>query len=348
MGKINPKIKTTALWVLGCFFLLMGIAGISIKNFFGPFLLIISGLITVPPSFDFINTKLKGKISRNFRIAVIVIFFILGIKYYQSTASSYNPPVNNVISEEKTEQVENKINSSVDPEVVIEKGTVVSVTDGDTIRVILNGNNVPVRLIGIDTPEISHPTEPVQCYGPEAKKALEELILNKEVVLEKDVSDKDKYDRYLRYIWLGEVMVNEYLTQNGFAFASPYPPDTKYQNRIDAGEQSAKTSLVGLWSKSTCNGDVYTGTYKDPNKTIVTPSQETNTPVYNTNSTYVDPIVSSTSETPDTTDGKYTCNCKKTCAQMSSCEEAQYQLNICGCNARDADKDGVACDSDCQ
>lgn len=38
----------------------------------------------------------------------------------------------------------------------------------------------------------------------------------------------------------------------------------------------------------------------------------------------------------------------KPCAQMSSCAEAQYQLNVCGCSKRDADKDGVACDSDCQ
>ena len=46
--------------------------------------------------------------------------------------------------------------------------------------------------------------------------------------------------------------------------------------------------------------------------------------------------------------GSYTCNCSKTCAQMSSCAEAQYQLNICGCSKRDADGDGIACDSDCQ
>ncbi len=44
----------------------------------------------------------------------------------------------------------------------------------------------------------------------------------------------------------------------------------------------------------------------------------------------------------------YACNCKKTCTQMSSCAEAQYQLNVCKCSARDADHDGVACDADCQ
>jgi len=46
--------------------------------------------------------------------------------------------------------------------------------------------------------------------------------------------------------------------------------------------------------------------------------------------------------------GIYACNCSKTCAQMSSCVEAQYQLDTCGCSRRDADNDGIACDADCQ
>ena len=144
-------------------------------------------------------------------------------------------------------------------------------------------------------------------------------------------------------------MVNEYMTQNGFAFASSYPPDTRYQNRIDAGEQGARDALKGLWSKNTCNGDVYTGTYKDPNKVLVIPSEEANNaPNTDTNPRYIVPVVPTTATNPNTAEAKYACNCKKTCAQMSSCQEAQYQLNVCGCSARDADKDGVACDSDCQ
>lgn len=45
---------------------------------------------------------------------------------------------------------------------------------------------------------------------------------------------------------------------------------------------------------------------------------------------------------------KYVCDCSKTCPNMSSCAEAQYQLNECGCSRRDGDKDGIACDEDCQ
>ena len=46
--------------------------------------------------------------------------------------------------------------------------------------------------------------------------------------------------------------------------------------------------------------------------------------------------------------GSFSCNCAKTCPNMSSCTEAQYQLQVCGCIARDADHDGIACDTDCQ
>lgn len=45
--------------------------------------------------------------------------------------------------------------------------------------------------------------------------------------------------------------------------------------------------------------------------------------------------------------GDFNCDCSKTCDELS-CDEAQYQLNTCGCSARDADSDGTACDADCQ
>jgi len=61
----------------------------------------------------------------------------------------------------------------------------------------------------------------------------------------------------------------------------------------------------------------------------------TNTPV---------PVVNIQSNSQQNTSGGYSCNCAKTCTQISSCEEAQYLLNSCGCSARDGDKDGVACD----
>lgn len=53
----------------------------------------------------------------------------------------------------------------------------------------------------------------------------------------------------------------------------------------------------------------------------------------------------STSDNSNTQSNQFACNCSKTCSTISSCEEAQYLLNVCGCSARDADDDGIACDS---
>jgi len=73
---------------------------------------------------------------------------------------------------------------------------VTEVIDGDTI--IIEGG-YRVRYIGIDTPEI-HPE--VEAFGMEAWQANRQLIEGKEVRLERDVSETDKYDRLLRYVYV--------------------------------------------------------------------------------------------------------------------------------------------------
>ena len=324
------KIKREIAWGVGTLLFLLGITA---NNFLSGILIIISSILTIPQTFSFINNKLNGKINPSIRRLIIVLVLFIGI------AIDFNPKViknDIIVRKHSTSNVEEYVstgpatNTIVDEEIQQEKVIITSVTDGDTLRADINGVNKPIRLIGIDTPELSHPSEPVQCYSQEAKKALEDLVLDKEVILEPDISDTDKYNRLLRYIWIDEVLVNEYMTQNGYAFSSAYPPDTKYQNRINAGEEYAKSNSLGLWAKDTCNGNVYTETYEDPNKILTTP------------------IVPVTSVDKDTKTATYICNCKKTCSQMSSCDEAQYQLNVCGCTARDGDKDGIACDTNCQ
>lgn len=96
---------------------------------------------------------------------------------------------------------------------------VISVTDGDTIRVMLNGKSTPIRYIGIDTPETVDPRKVVQCFGAEATAANRRLVEGGFVELERDVSNTDKYDRLLRYVWVERdgksVMVNEELVRAG-------------------------------------------------------------------------------------------------------------------------------------
>ena len=121
---------------------------------------------------------------------------------------------------------------------------VTRVIDGDTIE-IEGGERV--RYIGIDTPETVDPRKPVQCFGIEASKKNKELVEGKNVRLEKDITDKDKYGRLLRYVYIDNLFINLELVKQGFAFSYTYPPDIKYQAEILAAEAEAREANRGLW-----------------------------------------------------------------------------------------------------
>lgn len=127
------------------------------------------------------------------------------------------------------------------------------VVDGDTI--VLE-NDERVRYIGVDTPETKHPDKPVQCFGREASQKNKELVEGKYIYLEKDISEKDKYDRLLRYIYIPNpeskneaIFVNQYLIEKGFGQVITYPPDVKYHNDLLESQKSAQNEKLGLWSK---------------------------------------------------------------------------------------------------
>ena len=135
-----------------------------------------------------------------------------------------------------------------------ETATVVRIVDGDTIVVALNGKNVKLRYIGMDTPEDVDPNSPVEPMSREAAAANADLVAGKTVVLEKDVSETDQYDRLLRYVWLHDgatwTLVNLELVRLGFASAATYPPDVKYVDLFASAEGNAQTSLFGLWGEA--------------------------------------------------------------------------------------------------
>jgi micrococcal nuclease len=128
--------------------------------------------------------------------------------------------------------------------------TVASVTDGDTIRVLLDGQNVPVRYIGIDTPETQDGAEPM---GAEASEANRRLVEGQQVVLETDVSETDQYGRLLRYVWIeadaGWLLVNLELVRQGLATVVSFPPDVKYHDALLLPAQgAARDAGLGMWS----------------------------------------------------------------------------------------------------
>ncbi len=138
------------------------------------------------------------------------------------------------------------------------EATVVGVSDGDTIRVEIDGEPHTVRLILIDTPETRKPNSPVECFGPEATARTKELLpKGRTVYLEQDVSETDRYGRLLRYVWIEDddgrgQLANELLVREGYAALYTYPPDVKYAERIRAAQEAAVAEEAGLWEE--CGG----------------------------------------------------------------------------------------------
>ncbi|MFA9262001.1 MAG: thermonuclease family protein [Undibacterium sp.] len=126
---------------------------------------------------------------------------------------------------------------------------VVRVVDGDTFE-IEGGERV--RLIGIDTPETVKPNSPVECFGKESSDHLKQLIEGKSVRLEKDKTDRDRYARLLRYVYLGDRLVNEALVRDGFAKSVAYKPDTAKQAVFDRAEELARNEQAGRWNPAVC------------------------------------------------------------------------------------------------
>lgn len=117
---------------------------------------------------------------------------------------------------------------------------VTNVVDGDTLDL---NSSVRVRLSGINTPETA------ECYYQEAKDKLKELTLNKVVYLEKDITNKDKYDRLLRYVYVDSKFVNSILVEGGFARVfDKYKEDTKRYSELKLIEARAIENSLGLWA----------------------------------------------------------------------------------------------------
>lgn len=129
-----------------------------------------------------------------------------------------------------------------------------SVIDGDTFKI---DNGQKVRLLTINTPEKG------ECYYQEARQALKDLIENKQVRLEKDISERDQYGRLLRHAILPaapnsphfpnypnspDLIISQYLVENGYALYVPSPPDNRYRDLIITAKEQAKDNGRGLWA----------------------------------------------------------------------------------------------------
>ena len=199
-------------------------------------------------------------------------------------------------------------------------GRVVAISDGDTLTLLTPENSqVKIRLAEIDTPESAQP------YGSKAKQALSSLAFNKQVTAK--VETTDRYGRKVAHVYAGDTWVNAELVSSGAAWVyRQYSDDPK----LLAMENEARAAKRGLWSL---------------------PEAEQTPPWEWRKNKRAGTAVATTGEKskpkPSPSSG-FTCGSKRTCKEMTSCEEAMFFLNECGMRKLDRDKDGLPCENVCR
>ncbi|ANU17619.1 nuclease [Planococcus maritimus] len=127
---------------------------------------------------------------------------------------------------------------------------ITQVIDGDTVKIIYEGNETTVRYLLVDTPETNHPRFGEQPLGQEATERNRELLEQaEEIEIEFDDGDRfDDYDRLLAYFYADGESVQEQLLEEGFArVAYVFPPNTRYVDQFREAEAEAKDAEIGIW-----------------------------------------------------------------------------------------------------
>jgi micrococcal nuclease len=258
-------------------------------------------------------------------LMIVGILFLIGSNNAPTPSSHQTSLSEQNIASSGNQELENQKQKSTQPEIIDQESNqgeesvgqdtqvqtflVTRVIDGDTIE-IEGGQRI--RYIGIDTPESVYPATEIECYGREASDKNKKLVENKRVRLEKDVSETDRYGRLLRYVWVGDIFVNDYLVRQGFANVYTYPPDVKYSNQFVEAQQEARENNRGLWSGC---------------------------------------ATESPAEPPASTPGNIICSTNTyNCSDFATHAEAQNVFEKCGgvnndVHKLDNDSDGIACES---
>ena len=191
---------------------------------------------------------------------------------------------------------------------------IIVVIDGDTVVIRRASGLLKIRLAEIDAPEKGQP------FGEESKQSLSNMVLRKQVKVESRAADK--YGRMVATLHAGGLDVNTEQVRRGMAW------EYHGSKELSFVQQEAKNSSRGLWAQS------------NP------------IPPWDWRNQHPNTWSGSASPSPGgghkkTTLPDSSCGEKRRCSQMSSCEEAQFYLNVCGVKKLDRNHDGVPCDKLC-
>jgi len=195
-------------------------------------------------------------------------------------------------------------------------GRVVSVADGDTLTVLVTGNRqVKIRLAGIDAPEHDQP------FGQKSRQSLSELAFGQTATVA--TQKTDDYGRTVGTVTVGGVNVEAEQVRRGLAWVyRKYSDDAQ----LLALEAEAKTARRGLWAEA---NPLPPWDWRHGGKTGQPPAARSE-------------------PTPVKSEFAGHCGAKRTCREMTSCEEARFYLTQCGLSRLDGDKDGTPCEALCR
>ena len=148
----------------------------------------------------------------------------------------------------------NKIENDYDENINKIEVELVKVIDGDTAKFKMNGEQITVRFLGINTKETVDPEIGEEVWGKEASDFTKEKLENAtkiELEFDEVADEKDKYDRYLSWIWIGDELLQNLLVENGLAENYMLQNNYKYAGMLQESEENAKNNKLGIWSEET-------------------------------------------------------------------------------------------------
>jgi micrococcal nuclease len=146
------------------------------------------------------------------------------------------------------------------------EATVVRVLDGDTLQ-LDSCEGETVRLLGVSAPEVVHDVadacvsdpgadagERDDCFGPEARAAMADLLVGQTVRLEFDATCADRYGRTLAYVYLpgagaggSDLFVNQWVILKGYARVYEDFDDILQRDVLYTAQYAAESASAGLW-----------------------------------------------------------------------------------------------------
>jgi len=217
------------------------------------------------------------------------------------------------------------------PTVANVQGVVTKVTDGDSLWVTPPGQpGIEVRLRDIDAPEIC------QVWGEEARRALEELVLGRTVLLR--ITGRDTYGRTLGHVQVEGVDVGRRMVEEGHAWST--------RTRWDRGPLVKEERMAGALRRGLHGqpGAVMPRDFRQGHGPCVAEgASERAAPSSAPRPLPPAPERQPRTAMPPPPGNVFRCDGRTRCSQMTSCEEARFFLENCPGVQMDGNHDGTPC-----